>query len=76
MFYGKSENLLDKLFNYINDTKDERLEVKPKEFNDENILENKFVISVCLGVFFAVCGGAGIYYYNQYCEKSQHSVFS
>lgn len=42
MFYGKSENLLDKLFNYINDTKDECLEVKPKEFNDENILENKF----------------------------------
>ena len=41
------------------------------------ILENKFVISVCLGVFFAVCGGAGIYYYNQYLKKfSEAEVIS
>lgn len=42
MLYGKSENLLDKLFNYINDTKDEKLELKPNEFNDTSDLENKF----------------------------------
>lgn len=42
MLYGKSENLLDKLFNYINDTKNEKLELKPNEFNDVSDLENKF----------------------------------
>jgi hypothetical protein len=38
MKYGKEENLLDKLFNYLEQTKDEKPEVKPNEFN--NVVRN------------------------------------
>ena len=43
MLYGKPENLLDKLFNYIQNTKDEKLELKPNEFNENTqSFESKF----------------------------------
>ena len=43
MLYGKPENLLDKLFNYIQSTKDEKLELKPNEFNENTqSFESKF----------------------------------
>jgi hypothetical protein len=38
MKYGNEENLLNKLFNYLDQTKDEKLEFKPNEFN--NVVSN------------------------------------